>query len=250
MTGSVLVPIKALVWIFQEGHLSGLLGFQSFGAIEVWVPVLVFVLAFGLSMDDEVFLLSRITEAYDENGARDRAVAVRLLRSGRILTSAAARVVIVLLGFALGDSLGIKQMGLASAIAVAVDATLVRCILVPGTMTLLGRANRWAPAPLRRLHDRIGLTHAGPTEAADARTLPQDAEVDRRARSRAGSDERIPPATRSALPHQQRPGRAEVRARGGDSVGRRRRGPGPGEPWSRRTEAPRADRPSGSTGRR
>jgi putative drug exporter of the RND superfamily len=181
MTGSVLVPIKALVmnvlslgatfgalvWIFQEGHLSGLLGFDAFGAIEIWVPVVVFVFAFGLSMDYEVFLLSRIKEAYDETGDSDRAVAVGLQRSGRIITSAAGLVMIVFLGFALGQNLGIKQMGLALAIAVAVDATLIRCVLVPATMTLLGNANWWAPAPLRRLHDRFGLSE-GPSAVINA----------------------------------------------------------------------------------
>ena len=174
MTGSVLVPIKALimnvlslgatfgalVWIFQDGHLSGLLGFDAFGAIEVWVPVVVFVFAFGLSMDYEVFLLARIKEAYDQGGDSNQAVASGMQHSGRIITSAAALVVIVFLGFALGDNLGIKQMGLALAIAVLVDATLVRCLLVPATMTLLGNANWWAPAPLRRLHDRFGLSEA------------------------------------------------------------------------------------------
>ena len=171
MTGSILVPIKALVmntlslgatfgalvWVFQDGHLSGLLGFQSFGAIEVWVPIVVFVFAFGLSMDYEVFLLSRIKECYDECGNSDNAVANGLQRSGRIITSAAALVLIVFLGFAAGKSMGIKEMGLALAIAVVVDATIVRCLLVPATMTLLGERNWWAPAPLRRLYDRFGL---------------------------------------------------------------------------------------------
>ena len=171
MTGSVLVPIKALimntlslgatfgalVWIFQDGHLSGLLGFESFGAIEVWVPIVVFVFAFGLSMDYEVFLLSRIKECYDECGNSNNAVANGLQRSGRIITSAAALVLIVFLGFAAGKSLGIKEMGLALAIAVVVDATIVRCLLVPATMTLLGERNWWAPSPLRRLYDRYGL---------------------------------------------------------------------------------------------
>ena len=171
MTGSVLVPIKALVmntvslgatfgalvWVFQDGHLSGLLGFDSYGTIELWVPVVVFVFAFGLSMDYEVFLLSRIKEVYDETGDSDQAVAAGLQRSGRIITSAAAMVLIVFLGFAAGKSLGIKEMGVALAIAVIVDATIVRCLLVPATMTLLGRANWWAPGPLRRLHDRYGF---------------------------------------------------------------------------------------------
>ena len=184
MTGSVLVPIKALimnllslgatfgalVWIFQDGHLSGLLGFTAFGAIEVWVPVVVFVFAFGLSMDYEVFLLSRIKECHDEGCDSDTAVAHGLQRSGRIITSAAALVMIVFLGFAAGSSLGIKEMGLALAIAVAVDATLVRCLLVPATMTLLGNANWWAPAPLRRIYDRFGMREA---PAAAGPSIPE-----------------------------------------------------------------------------
>jgi RND superfamily putative drug exporter len=180
MTGSVAIPLKALlmntlslgavfgalVWVFQDGHLANLLGFQSFGAIELWVPVVVFVFAFGLSMDYEVFLLSRIKEAYDESGDTNHAVATGLQRSARIITSAALAVVVVFLGFAAGHSLGIKEFGLALAIAVAVDATLVRCILVPATMTLLGRANWWAPRPLQRVHKRFGLHEApAPREA-------------------------------------------------------------------------------------
>ena len=171
MTGSVLVPIKALVmnvvslgatfgalvWVFQEGHLEGLLGFTSAGAIETWVPVIVFAFAFGLSMDYEVFLLARIKELYDSGLPNDEAVRVGLQRSGRIITSAALLIVIVFCGFAAGRMLGIKEMGFALAVAVVVDVTLVRCLLVPATMTLLGDANWWAPGPLRRLHDRFGL---------------------------------------------------------------------------------------------
>jgi RND superfamily putative drug exporter len=171
MTGSVLVPIKALVMntlslgatfgvlvlVFQDGHLSGLLDFTPTGALETWVPVIVFAFAFGLSMDYEVFLLSRVKELYDSGLSNDEAVAVGLQRSGRIITSAALLVFIVFLGFTTGKLLGIKQMGLALATAVAVDATLVRCLLVPATMTLLGDRNWWAPAWLRRVHDRIGL---------------------------------------------------------------------------------------------
>jgi len=157
----------ALVWIFQDGHLSSLLGFTAIGAIEAWVPVIVFTFAFGLSMDYEVFLLSRIKEAYEECGDTDRAVADGLQRSGRIITCAAFGIMIVFLGFAAGQTLGIKEMGLALAIAVAVDATLVRCVLVPATMTLLGRANWWAPGPLRRLHDRFGLHELAAQPAPD-----------------------------------------------------------------------------------
>ncbi|MDT4945934.1 MAG: putative drug exporter of the superfamily [Pseudonocardiales bacterium] len=171
MTGSVLVPLKALVmnvlslgatfgalvWIFQQGHLSGPLNFDAFGAIELWVPIVVFVFAFGLSMDYEVFLLSRIKECYEECGDSNRAVATGLQRSGRIITSAGILVVIVFAGFSLGSNLGIKEMGVALAVAVVIDVTIVRCLLVPATMTLLGDKNWWAPPPLRRLHNRFGL---------------------------------------------------------------------------------------------
>src|SRR5215469_3251328 len=174
MTGSVLIPLKALamnvlslgatfgalVWVFQDGHLASVLGFTAFGAIEAWAPVIIFTFAFGLSMDYEVFLLSRIKEAHDEGNTTNDAVANGLQRSGRIITSAALLILIVFLGFAAGQTLGIKEMGLALAIAVAVDATLIRCVLVPATMTLLGPANWWAPGPLRRLHQRIGLHEA------------------------------------------------------------------------------------------
>jgi len=182
MTGSVLIPVKALVmnvlslgatfgalvWVFQDGHLASLLGFTAFGAIEAWAPVIIFTFAFGLSMDYEVFLLSRIKEAYDETGNTNDAVAHGLQRSGRIITSAALAIMIVFLGFAAGQTLGIKEMGLALAIAVAVDATLVRCVLVPATMTLLGKANWWAPAPLRRLHRSFGLHEVPALPAAGA----------------------------------------------------------------------------------
>ena len=188
MTGSVFIPVKALVmnvlslgatfgalvWVFQDGHLSGLLGFTPYGAIEVWVPIVVFVFAFGLSMDYEVFLLSRIKESYDESGDSNHAVATGLQRSGRIITAAAVLITIVFAGFAAGENLGIKQMGLALAVAVVVDATVVRTLLVPATMTLLGDRNWWAPEPLRRLHARIGL-HEAPSAAAPV-PAPRDAE--------------------------------------------------------------------------
>ena len=180
MTGSIIVPIKAvimnilslcasfgaLVWIFQEGHLAGFLGFDSVGALDLWMPVLILIFAFGLSMDYEVFLLSRIKEVHDETGDNDLAVAVGLQRSGRIITSAAFLIVIVFAGFAAGEVLAIKQLGVGLAIAVLVDATIVRMLLVPATMKLLGERNWWAPAPLRRFHQRFGL-HEAPS------TVPQ-----------------------------------------------------------------------------
>ncbi|WP_299445565.1 MMPL family transporter [uncultured Phycicoccus sp.] len=172
MTGSVVVPVKALVmnvlslgaslgltvWIFQEGHLESLLRFTSAGGVENTVPVLVVAFGFGLSMDYEVFLLSRIVELHAQGRSTRDAVVLGLQRSGRIITSAALLMVIVFSGFAAGDLLIMKQVGVALVLAIAIDATLVRMLLVPATMAVLGRANWWAPAPLRRLHERFGIT--------------------------------------------------------------------------------------------
>jgi RND superfamily putative drug exporter len=189
MTGSVLVPVKAivmnvlslgatfgaLVWIFQEGHLSGLLGFDSTGALHVVVPVIVFIFAFGLSMDYEVFLLSRIKETHDQGFDNDASVAVGLQRTGKIITSAALLIVVVFAGFASGQLLFMKQMGVGLALAVVVDATIVRSLLVPATMKLLGERNWWAPAPLRRIHDRFGLHERPAPEHRDGVPLPRGA---------------------------------------------------------------------------
>ena len=171
MTGSVVVAAKAivmnvlslgasfgvLVWVFQDGHLSGLLGFDPVGALDATMPVAIFVFAFGLSMDYEVFLLARIKEAWDTTGDNDVAVVRGLQASGRIITSAALLIVVVFAGFAAGELLLIKQLGVGLAVAVVVDVTVVRTLLVPATMKLLGSRNWWAPAPLRRLHGRVGL---------------------------------------------------------------------------------------------
>jgi putative drug exporter of the RND superfamily len=170
-TGSVVVPVKAivmnvlslgatfgaLVWVFQDGHLAGLLGAEGSGALDPTVPVLTFAITFGLSMDYEVFLLSRIKEAWDETGDNDQAVALGLQRSGRIVTSAALLLVVVYAGFMAAGMLTIKQIGLGTVLAVLLDATVVRMLLVPATMKLMGRWNWWAPGPLRRLHRRVGL---------------------------------------------------------------------------------------------
>ncbi len=191
MTGSVVVPVKAivmnvlslgasfgaLVWVFQEGHLHGLLRFDPAGMVDITIPVLVFVFAFGLSMDYEVFLISRIKEAWDETGDNDAAVALGLQRTGRIVTSAALLIVVVFLGFAASDLLTIKEVGVGMAIAVILDATVVRTLLVPATMKLMGRRNWWAPARLRRLHDRIGLSETPPGVPVAASAAP--AEPDR-----------------------------------------------------------------------
>jgi uncharacterized membrane protein YdfJ with MMPL/SSD domain len=171
MTGSVVVPVKAvvmailslgasfgvMVWVFQDGHLAGLLGFEPAGYVDVTLPVLIGVFAFGLSMDYEIFLLSRIKEAWDERGDSDLSVAVGLARSGRIISAAAVLITVVFLGFAASDLLTVKQAGVGMAAAVVLDATVVRLLLVPATMKLMGRWNWWAPGPLARLHARFGL---------------------------------------------------------------------------------------------
>ena len=172
MTGSLVVPLKALilnvvslgaalgvlVLTFQDGHLQGLISFSSVGAIEALIPFLALAFGFGLSMDYEVFLLARIAELYRQGVPNDRAVALGLQRSGRIITSAALLIIIVFAGFAAGQLLIIKEIGVALVVAVVLDATIVRMLLVPATMTLLGRWNWWAPGPLARWHARHGIT--------------------------------------------------------------------------------------------
>ena len=179
MTGGVLVPIKAIlvnllslsatfgamVWIFQEGNLSEVLDFTATGTIATTMPILMFCIAFGLSMDYEVFLLSRIKEEYDISGNNVSSVALGLERTGRIVTAAAALLAVVFLAFATSQVTFIKLFGLGLALAVILDATLIRAVLVPAFMRLAGDANWWAPAPLRRLHDRFGISEGGPAEA-------------------------------------------------------------------------------------
>ncbi|MET9178808.1 MMPL family transporter [Kitasatospora aureofaciens] len=191
MTGSVVMPVKALLMnllslgaslgaltlVFQDGWLSGLLGFSPTGGLETFIPVLVFAFAFGLSMDYEVFLLSRIKELTQRGHGCVRAVELGVQRSGRIITSAAMLMVIVFAGFALGDMLMVKQMGIALAVAVAVDATLVRCLLVPAAMSLFGEFNWWAPAPLRRLHRRFGLSEHVDLPEIEQPAIPAQAQA-------------------------------------------------------------------------
>jgi len=171
LTGSVVLPLKAvimnilsigasfgaLVWVFQQGHLSSLLNFTP-APLDPSVPVLLFCLVFGLSMDYEVLLISRIQEEYRRSGDTTQAVANGLEKSGRLITGAAAIMVAVFLAFGLADVVLIKSIGLGLALAVAIDATLVRALIVPAVMRLLGRANWWAPRGLRRLHQRISLS--------------------------------------------------------------------------------------------
>ncbi|MFC0842501.1 MMPL family transporter [Streptomyces noboritoensis] len=172
LTGSVVMPVKAivlnllsltatfgaLVWVFQEGHLRWLTGdFTVTGGIVATTPIMVFCLAFGLSMDYEVFLLSRIKEEYDATGDTAGSVVRGLGRTGGIVTAAAALVALVFLSFLTSGITYMKMLGLGLALAVVMDATLVRGVLLPAFMRLAGRFNWWAPAPLARLHRRIGL---------------------------------------------------------------------------------------------
>ena len=149
-TLSIVASFGALVWIFQDGNLSALLGFQPLGFVETTQPVILFCVLFGLSMDYEVFLLSRMKEVWDRTGDNVEAVAGGMERSGRIVTSAALIVVVVAGSFAFADIVLIKALGIGMAIAVALDATVIRALLVPATMRLLGRWNWWMPATLER----------------------------------------------------------------------------------------------------
>jgi len=169
--GSIVLPLKAmvmnvlslsatfgiLVWGFQQGHLSGLLGFTSTGFLEATQPVLIFAMAFGLSMDYEVFLLSRIREEWDRTGDNSLAVERGLQRTGRIITSAALLFVVVVGAFATSGITFIQMIGVGLAVAVLVDATIVRALLVPATMRLLGRWNWYAPKPMLRFWERFGV---------------------------------------------------------------------------------------------
>ena len=150
-TLSIVASFGALVWIFQDGNLSAPLGFQPLGFVETTQPVILFCVLFGLSMDYEVFLLTRMKEVWDRTGDNVEAVAGGMERSGRIVTSAALIVVVVASSFAFADIVLIKALGVGMAIAVALDATVVRALLVPATMRLLGKWNWWLPERLERL---------------------------------------------------------------------------------------------------
>ena len=176
MFGSVLVPIKAIVlnllslsatfgamvWIFQEGHGAGLLHFTPSGLTDLTTPILMFCIAFGLSMDYEVFLLSRIKEEHDRTGDNEASVAVGLERTGRIVTAAAALLAVTFLAFATSGISFIKLFGLGLTLAVIMDATLIRATLVPAFMKLAGEANWWAPGWMRWIHERIGFSESEP----------------------------------------------------------------------------------------
>ena len=187
--GSLVLPLQAIVmnilslsamygvvtWIFADGHLSGLLGFTSNGTISPTIPILMFAIMFGLSMDYEVFLLSRIRERYVATGDNTAAIASGLQSTGGVITSAALLLVIVIGTFSISSITFIKLLGVGLIVALILDATLIRLLLVPATMRLLGNANWWAPAPLRRLYARHGIREddgPGPAEVAEPEPEP------------------------------------------------------------------------------
>lgn len=206
LTGSLLIPIQAVVlnalsltamfgavvWVFQDGHLSGPLGFTSAGSIETTLPVLMFCVAFGLSMDYGVFLLSRIKEEYDRTGDHDAAVRHGLQRTGGLITAAAVILAVVMVAIGTSRVTNTKMLGLGIALAVLMDAMVVRSLLVPAIMRLTGRATWWAPGPLRRLHRRFGLGEGG-SEAPPRGAGPRRSAASPRG---ATSHDELEPATR------------------------------------------------------
>jgi RND superfamily putative drug exporter len=174
MTGSVVLPVKSLIMnalnlsavfgllvlIFQDGRFEGLLGYTSSGGIEQTMPILLFAVVFGLSTDYAVFLLSRIKEARDNGASDSESVAIGLERTGRIVTAAALLFAVAIGALATSKIVFIKENGIGTALAVLIDATIIRALLVPSLMEMLGKWNWWAPAPLRRVHRRWGFSHS------------------------------------------------------------------------------------------
>jgi putative drug exporter of the RND superfamily len=193
MTGSLVIPAKAVVlsamsltatfgvavWVFQEGHLSSVLNFTATGTLDVSTLLLMFCLAFGLSMDYQVFLLSRITEEHRRSGDTTAAVGLGLERTGRIVTTAAALLAIVFIALATSGISLLKLLGAGIAVALIVDATLIRALLLPALMRLLGSVNWWAPAPLRRLHAAVGFSESPEPGPATAASRPRSAPAPR-----------------------------------------------------------------------
>ena len=169
--GSVVLPLKAIVmnilslsatfgvivWVFQWGHLSGPLKFTPTGSIDPTMPILMLAIIFGLSMDYEVFLLSRVREVYDRTGDNTLSIATGVQRTGGVITSLAFLLIVVVGAFSASGITFIKLMGVGMIVALIIDASVVRMLLVPATMRLLGRANWWAPGPLRRLYGHYGI---------------------------------------------------------------------------------------------
>jgi putative drug exporter of the RND superfamily len=188
-TGSIVLPVKAvlmnflgltavlgsLVLIFQDGHGQGLLSFTSQGALDATQPIFLAAVAFGLATDYGVYLLSRIKEAREGGASDSEAVAIGLERTGRIVTAAALLVAVAIGAFATSQLVFIKELGVGTALAVLIDASIIRALLVPALMGLLGSANWWAPRPLRRLYDRLGLHEGAPAPTPTPTPAPSRA---------------------------------------------------------------------------
>jgi putative drug exporter of the RND superfamily len=199
--GSLLVPIKAIVlnllsltatfgamvWIFQDGHLSGPLGFTATGRLDISMPILMFCIAFGLSMDYEVFLLSRIKEEHDLTGDNRHSVAMGLERTGRIVTAAAALLAVTFLAFGTSGVSFIKMFGIGLTLAIVMDATVIRGLLVPAFMRLAGEANWWAPRWMQRIHNRFGISESA-RPAASIPRVPVDSLAHRSEPEKVGAD--------------------------------------------------------------
>jgi uncharacterized membrane protein YdfJ with MMPL/SSD domain len=184
--GSVVLPLKAVLmnafsitasfgvvtWIFSDGHLADLLGFTPQGFLDLTNPIVMLAVLFGLSMDYEVFLLSRVREQWDATGDNDLAVQTGVQKTGRIITSAALLLGVVIGAFSLSGVVFMKMLGLGMLVAILVDATVVRALLVPATMKLLGRWNWWAPAPLARWWERYGFREGADEDPAPVDRVP------------------------------------------------------------------------------
>jgi RND superfamily putative drug exporter len=172
---SISASFGVITWIFADGHLEGLLGYTSTGFLDATQPIFMLAILVGLSMDYEVFLLSRVREQWDRS--RDtvpdprlrngQAVAVGLQKTGRIITSAALLLAVVIGAFSTSGIVFMKMIGVGMLVALLVDATIVRALLVPATLKLLGRWNWWAPGPLRRFWERYGVRETDDVPAAD-----------------------------------------------------------------------------------
>lgn len=187
--GSVVLPLKAVLmnafsitasfgvvtWIFSDGHLADLLGFTPQGFLDLTNPIVMLAVLFGLSMDYEVFLLSRVREQWDATGDNDRAVQTGVQKTGRIITSAALLLAVVIGAFSLSGVVFMKMLGLGMLVAILVDATVVRALLVPATMRLLGRWNWWAPAPMARWWQRHGFREEYDDDASTPAKVPAGA---------------------------------------------------------------------------
>jgi RND superfamily putative drug exporter len=183
LTGSVLLPVKTLlmntltlgatlgilVLAFQEGWLKTPLDYTGPAAVEVTSLVFLFAVLFGLATDYAVLVMARIKERYDKGDSNEEAVAVGIARTGRVITAAAVAIAVVFLAFAVSSVFFVKQIAIGMAVGVMIDATIVRALLVPSLMRLLGEWNWWAPAPLQRLQERFGISEADPVDASPPR---------------------------------------------------------------------------------